>query len=247
MRRARRDGEPEHDVRPTAPSVAAVAANHSGGRCHCQLPVHRFRCRNTDHHCGRQRRRVGDAKGDRQPGRRKSARRLLPCRRHSPLASPRARSRSHWRTPSATRSPSTSALTVNLSTSSGKGTFSPASPLTIPPGASTVSFQYKDTSSGSPTLTAAAIGLGVRHAARNRRIRPRPANWRLSPRPQTLTAGIAGGTIVVALEDAFGNPVGASGPLTVTLSTTSGERHVHSVFSLTIPGRGGHGQLPIRR
>ena len=48
---------------------------------------------------------------------------------------------------------------TNTSTSTGVVTFSPASPLTITNGFSSVSFTYTDTKAGKPTLTAKAGGL----------------------------------------------------------------------------------------
>jgi hypothetical protein len=129
-----------------------------------------------------------------------------------------------------------SALTVNVSTSSGKGTFTPsgAPGLTIAAGASTVSFQYKDTSSGTPTLTASSAGLVS--ATQHETVDPAAASQlAFITAPQTLTAGVASGTIMLALEDAFGNPIGASGPLLVSLSTTSGNGAFSPASPLTIP------------
>ena len=55
---------------------------------------------------------------------------------------------------------SSSALSVALTTTSTQGLFTPVSPLTIPAGGSTASFQYTDTAEGMPTLTAAVASLG---------------------------------------------------------------------------------------
>ena len=54
-----------------------------------------------------------------------------------------------------------SAVAISLSSTSSHGTFVPISPLTLPPGASTTSFTYTDTSVGTPTITASASGLAL--------------------------------------------------------------------------------------
>ena len=121
-----------------------------------------------------------------------------------------------------------------LGTSSGEGTFSPDSPLTLAAGTSTVNFQYEDTAAGTPTLTAAAIGLTS--ATQHEAVSPAAASeLAFTTSPQTLTAGSAGGVMVVALEDAFGNPVNAGSLLTVSLSTTSSNGNFIPASSLTIP------------
>jgi adhesin/invasin len=130
------------------------------------------------------------------------------------------------------------ALTVALSTTSTKGTFSPTSPVTIPAGGSTVSFHYSDTSTGTPVLTAAIGSLTA--ATQQETVVPAAASHlAFTTAPQTLTAGVASNTITVALEDAFGNTVEATSPLTVTLSTTSTSGTftpgAPSASSLTIP------------
>ena len=50
---------------------------------------------------------------------------------------------------------------VTLASSSSGGTFSSTSPLTIAAGASGVSFTYRDTLVGTPTITATSAGLGA--------------------------------------------------------------------------------------
>ena len=131
-----------------------------------------------------------------------------------------------------------SALTVSLTTTSGHGAFVPASPLTIPAGAGTASFQYKDTSTGAPTLTAAAGALAA--ATQQETVNPAAASQlAFTTAPQTLTAGLASGTITLAMEDAFDNPVTAGRALTVSLSTTSGTGQFLPVSPLTIPAGAG--------
>ena len=98
----------------------------------------------------------------------------------------------------------TDALTVVLSTTSANGTFTPLSPLTIAAGASTTSFQYADTLAGTPTITATTDSLGP--AMQQETVNPAAASQLVfTTSPQTMTAGVASGTITVAEEDAFGN------------------------------------------
>ncbi len=111
------------------------------------------------------------------------------------------------------------ALTVNVAALPAPARSRPPRPLTIPAGAATASFQYSDTSAGTPTLTASAGGLAS--ATQKETVNPAAASHlAFTTAPQTLTAGIASGTITVALEDSFGNPVDAGSALTVSLSTT---------------------------
>ena len=127
-----------------------------------------------------------------------------------------------------------SPLTVNLSTTSAAGTFTPVSPLTIPAGTGIVSFKYTDTAAGSPTITVAASGLAS--ATQTETVNAAAASHlAFTTPPQTLTAGVASGTITIALEDAFGNTVNASSPLTVNLSTTSAAGTFTPVSPVTIP------------
>ena len=128
----------------------------------------------------------------------------------------------------------TTPLTVNLSTTSANGTFSPASPLSIPAGANSVSFQYTDTSAGTPVLTVATAGLGP--ATRQLTVTPAAAQQlAFTSAPQTLTAGVASGTITVKLEDVFGNVANAANALTITLSTTSSTGTFTPISPLTLP------------
>ena len=127
-----------------------------------------------------------------------------------------------------------SPLTVNLTTTSGKGSFSPNTPVTIPAGVSTVSFQYTDDSVGTPTLTAAAGTLTS--ATQQETVNPAAASQLVfTTAPQTLTTGVASGTITVGLEDAFGNSVKATAATIVSLDTTSGTGTFAPVSPLTIP------------
>ena len=127
-----------------------------------------------------------------------------------------------------------SALTVSLSTNSGSGTFFPQSPVTIPAGASSISFQYTDTTAGTPTITAAAGSLTS--ATQQETVNPAAASrLAFTTAPQTIVAGVDSGTITAALEDAFGNHVQTASGLTVTLSTTSSTGAFSPNSPVTIP------------
>ena len=131
------------------------------------------------------------------------------------------------------------AVTVNVTTTSEAGTFMPLPPLTIPAGASQVSFTYTDTNQGTPTLTATATGLAS--ATQQETVNPAAASQLVfTTAPQTLTAGVASKTIIVLLEDAFGNPVDAGSTLTVNVSTTSAAGTFTPVPPLTIPAGDSH-------
>ncbi len=114
----------------------------------------------------------------------------------------------------------TGPLTVSVSTTSTKGAFSPVSPLTIPNGADTVSFQYSDTAVGIPTLTAAAADFAS--AAQDETVTPAAASQlAFTSADQVLTAGVPSHTMTIELEDAFGNPVDAASGVPLSLTTTS--------------------------
>ena len=117
-------------------------------------------------------------------------------------------------------------LTINLSTSSGGGSFrdtsdvllSPAS-LTIKGGNSDASFLYRDSVAGTPTITGANGSLisatqveTVTSAGASKLV--------FTTTPQTLTAGVTSGTITVQRQDQFSNPV-TTGSTTVNLTTSS--------------------------
>ena len=137
------------------------------------------------------------------------------------------------------------AITVNLATTSSKGTFTPPSPLTIAAGAGSVSFQYEDTAVGTPTLTVAASGLAS--ATQPETVNPAAASQlSFTTAPQTLTAGVASGTITVALEDAFGNPVAASSAFDRDPKHVVGQGHVQSRVAADHRRGGQHRQLRVQ-
>jgi len=115
--------------------------------------------------------------------------------------------------------------TVTLaSTSSGTVTFTPASPRTIAPGASSFNFTYTDTKSGTPTITAASTSpTTITSATQVETINPGPGNAgqsTVAASPTSVAAdNSATSTITVTLKDANANVVPGK---TVTLSKTSG-------------------------
>ncbi len=101
-----------------------------------------------------------------------------------------------------------SAVTVNLSTTSAKGVFTPSS-LTIPAGSGSASFRYTDTAAGNPTITATVSSVGS--AMQQETVSPAATSQVVfTTSPQMLTAGVASGTMTIALEDAFGNLIDAT-------------------------------------
>ena len=119
--------------------------------------------------------------------------------------------------------------TVTLaSTSTGTKTFTPASPLTISNGSSSVSFTYTDTKSGTPTITAASTSpTTITSGTQVETITFAPASqvvFTTQPLASTV-AGVAFATQpVVTIEDQYGNTVtsGSDSTTNVTLTLTTG-------------------------
>src|SRR5204862_191063 len=91
--------------------------------------------------------------------------------------------------------------------------------VTIPSGSSTASFLYKDTVAGSPTIAAddqappTGTDTGLARATQTETVNAANAfKFVFTTSPQTLTAGVNSGTVTVQLQDAFSNPVNATGP-----------------------------------
>ena len=113
-----------------------------------------------------------------------------------------------------------SPLTVSLTTTSAQGAFTPISPLTIPVGADTVSFNYTDTAAGTPALTVASSGL-LPATQSETLVAAAADQLAFTSADQILTAGVPSHKMTIELEDAFGNPVGAASGVPVSLTTTS--------------------------
>src|SRR5205814_3158498 len=129
--------------------------------------------------------------------------------------------------------------TVTLaSNSTGIVTFTPASPLTIPNGSSSVSFTYTDTKAGTPTITAASTSPTTITSATQTDTVDAAAASKLvfTTSPVTTTAGVASGTITVQRQDPSGNPNTTDTARTVTLASNStGTVTFAPVSPLTIP------------
>jgi hypothetical protein len=124
---------------------------------------------------------------------------------------------------------------VTLSSSSaGTATFSSGSPVSITGGSSAASFTYTDTQAGTPTITAA--GLGLSGATQVETVNPGVADAAhsvISASPASITAnGTSTSTITVTEKDAYGNNLTASG-VTPVLSTSVG-----SLGGVTATGNG---------
>jgi Tfp pilus assembly protein PilE len=132
-------------------------------------------------------------------------------------------------------------LTVNLTSSSNTGIFSassggvPATSIVIPPGSSSVSFWYGDTTSGSPTITATPVTPGILAAPQQETIvSGPPSTFRLSNCNVDGTAGTcisaftlksaghASGLVAnVQVLDQFGNPAKITTPISVSVSSSN--------------------------
>jgi hypothetical protein len=125
--------------------------------------------------------------------------------------------------------PTTSgSTTVDLSSTSAAGAFrddatglSTITNVTIPNGSSSASFKYRDTLAGTPTITTADHAAVLTSATQQETVNAANGSKLVFlTSPQTLTAGVASGTITVERQDQFNNPA-SDGSLTVDLSTTS--------------------------
>ncbi len=118
----------------------------------------------------------------------------------------------------------TNPQTISLTTTSGGGSFS-STPLTIGTGSSTASFTYTDTKSGTPTITASDSALFTPTVTQQETVIAAVASQLVfTTLAQTLTAGVASGTLTLQLEDAYSNVAVAvaSVPQTISLTTNSG-------------------------
>ncbi len=124
-------------------------------------------------------------------------------------------------------SPVSSAATVSLASTSGTGTFavvagcgSAASSATLSAGTTTVSFYFRDTVIGTPTLTAASTGLVS--ATQVQTVNPAaPAALVFTTASQTLVAGACSAVTGLQTRDSFGNPSSVTAATTVGLATNS--------------------------
>jgi MYXO-CTERM domain-containing protein len=100
--------------------------------------------------------------------------------------------------------------------------------LTIPNGASTTTFYFRDTAAGTPTITATPSGLGT--ALQSANIQPGPASHlAFGNSPFSIAAGTCSGSPTVRVQDNFGNLTNVASNTAVMLSTTSAGGTFHLV------------------
>lgn len=128
--------------------------------------------------------------------------------------------------------PTTTAETVNLSSTSAKGVFSATqggtnvTSVTIPAGQSSVNFYYGDQNAGTPTITAAKGGLSS--ATQQETITVAPAGLAITLTPTsngTLTCQAIAATYSCLI---FGLGPGGSATFTVSFETATGAPAVYS-------------------
>lgn len=107
-------------------------------------------------------------------------------------------------------------LSVSLSSSSAKGSFTPASPITVAAGASSANFSYSDTAAGTATVTASASGWNSASASLSISAGS-ASHLAVSPASASLPTG-GSQTFTASATDAYGNPADAGGT-TWTLSS----------------------------
>jgi len=145
--------------------------------------------------------------------------------------------------------------TINLTSTSANGRFdtSPTGPfngsitsITIPAGSSSASFYYKDTSVGTPTITAAeSPSQGWTDATQTETVTAAPiAQLVFTTPPQTIPAGVASAIMTIQTRDAANNPSNVASNTTINLTSTSGNGRFDtsptgpfngSITSITIP------------
>ncbi len=116
---------------------------------------------------------------------------------------------------------------VTLSTTSSQGAFysnasctSAITQTTISAGTNSTTFYYRDTRTGSPTLTASNPGLSA--PTQPATIDPAaPAKLSFVTAPQTLTAGNCSAIATIEVRDSFNNPSPVAAATTVSLSSSS--------------------------
>lgn len=106
---------------------------------------------------------------------------------------------------------------IDLSSTSGSGSFVPASTVTMAAGTDTVSFYYSDTTAGTSMVTAAAAGQGWSAAEQQVTVgAAQPTALAVSPESAAAVAGEYT-RFTITIEDDFGNPSPAPAVQTITL------------------------------
>ncbi|HVE88026.1 MAG TPA: hypothetical protein VND93_34450, partial [Myxococcales bacterium] len=129
--------------------------------------------------------------------------------------------------------------TINLSTTSPAGPFfsDPActvsiSTVTMAAGTNAVTFYWKDTKAGSPTLTATATGYAS--GSQTQTIRPDvPALLNFTTAAQTVGAGLCSAVTTVEQEDTYGNAATQATSRSVSLLSTSATTRFYSDSACT--------------
>ncbi|HVE86255.1 MAG TPA: PKD domain-containing protein [Myxococcales bacterium] len=130
---------------------------------------------------------------------------------------------------------------VSLSTTAtATGTFypdsscslAPVSQVTIPGGGSSATFYYKDTRSGSPTVTAS--NLGLTSPTQGVTVTPgSPNKLVFTSSAQSLVVGACSAVTNIQVQDALSNASPLAAGATVALSSTSGTTEFHSNSTCT--------------
>jgi hypothetical protein len=101
----------------------------------------------------------------------------------------------------------------------GGGSFSPVTSVTMSTGTNSVTFYYRDTLAGAPTITANANGQSWTNAQQQQTVDPgAPVALRVLPSDTTMTAGDFV-RLTISAVDAYGNPTPVSNTRTVSLSS----------------------------
>ena len=128
---------------------------------------------------------------------------------------------------------------ISLASTSAAGSFfasqtttSAVTSVNLAAGQSTISFYYSDTTAGTPALTASVAGIGSAPPVQQETVSPAAATQLVFANAALTIAAGTIGTLVIELEDPFGNLASSTSPQTINLSTTS----TGGVFSITSVG-----------
>jgi hypothetical protein len=141
-------------------------------------------------------------------------------------------------------------LVVNLTSTSPSGKFDTATngsfaatSVTIASGSSAATFYYKDTATGSPTISAARSGIGTANYSFNVSAGA-PVSFAFLTPVRSTVAGVASDYVTIGLRDQFGNVATAPGDIAVdisdsgsvaSLSTNPSGPWTDNPLSITIP------------
>jgi uncharacterized repeat protein (TIGR03803 family) len=128
---------------------------------------------------------------------------------------------------------------VTLSSTSSSGVFlsggSPVTSVTIPAGSGGVTFQYKDTVAGTPTLTASASGLSS--AKQQEGVTAVATSLVFGVLPSNTTAGsVISPAVTVAVLDQNGNLLSTDNTDLVTLTIATGPGNLAGTTTIAVSG-----------